>query len=139
MAAIVLSIRPQYTDLILSGEKTVELRRVIPRNLEPGSEIIIYSTSPVKHIVAIAKVERVEHRDLDHLWSAIGGFTGITIDFFYEYFSGKSKGFAVVLNDVKQLNSPISLSDLRRDFGFTPPQSFSYVNRELKSCIDAAA
>ena len=138
MAKIVLSIKPQYTNLILSGEKTVELRRVVSSSLQIGSEIIIYSTSPVKHIVAIAKVKKIEHHRLDNLWKKVGKLSGITADFFYQYFSGLEAGFGLVLEEVKILEEPLALSSLRESIGFTPPQSFSYAAPELQDYLAQA-
>lgn len=138
MAKIVLSIRPKYTNLILSGEKTVELRRVVPSSLRIGSEVIIYSTSPVKHILAIAKIKKIEHHALDQLWEKVGNLSGISVDLFYEYFSGKEAGFGLVLEEVKILEEPLTLDSLRKSIGFTPPQSFSYAAQELQDYLEMA-
>lgn len=56
---IILSIHPEYVEKILAGEKTVELRRLLPRqNVE---KIYIYSTSPVKKIVGYFTGRRFDY------------------------------------------------------------------------------
>ena len=49
--AILLSIKPKYSDLILSGEKRVEFRRTWAAD-EVGL-IAIYASSPIQRIVAL--------------------------------------------------------------------------------------
>ena len=40
--AILMSIRPQYANMIFDGTKTAELRRVKPKTLESGDLILVY-------------------------------------------------------------------------------------------------
>ena len=61
---VLLSIKPEYVELIFSGAKTVELRRVVPRAVLPNSDLIIYSTSPQKSIVGKARIERRRYHSL---------------------------------------------------------------------------
>ena len=56
---MILSIHPRHVASILSGAKTVELRRTRP-NVHPGQAIAIYSTNPESALVAAGRVERVE-------------------------------------------------------------------------------
>ncbi|MCU7226363.1 ASCH domain-containing protein, partial [Acinetobacter bohemicus] len=59
--SIVLSIKPQFTNLILEGKKTIELRTKIGKKFSNNADLIIYSSSPVKAIVAIAKVHKIQN------------------------------------------------------------------------------
>ena len=42
MASIVLAMKPKWMELILDGRKTVEFRRAMPKNLEPGDKVHLY-------------------------------------------------------------------------------------------------
>ena len=44
---VLMSIRPQYAEAILSGEKTVELRRRRP-SFSAGTTVLIYSSAPLQ-------------------------------------------------------------------------------------------
>ena len=57
---IVLSIKPQFTNLILDGSKTIEMRTKIGKNFINGATIIIYSSTPIKAIVATAKINKIQ-------------------------------------------------------------------------------
>lgn len=52
------SIPPRFTDSILDGTKTIELRRTRPR-VAPGDPVLIYACSPVKAIVGSFVVEEL--------------------------------------------------------------------------------
>ena len=67
MNQAILSLKPQFADLILSGEKTVELRNRVVR-MEPGTVIWIYATKPVGGIVARAELDSVVHDTPSEIW-----------------------------------------------------------------------
>ena len=132
---VLLSIRPEYVELIFSGAKTVELRRVVPRAVLPNSELIIYSTSPQKSIVGKARIERIERRPVSQLWNEIKHYDGINRKSFFVYFEGKSYRYALFLTKVTQFTHSYHLSGLRENLKFTPPQSFMYPSTELLQVI----
>ena len=43
MDCLVIALRPQWCNLILSGSKTIELRRQCPRRLDKGMRVLLYS------------------------------------------------------------------------------------------------
>jgi predicted transcriptional regulator len=51
---LLVSVRPKYASQILSGKKTVELRRKFPETIAAGTLALIYSSSPVRAIVRYA-------------------------------------------------------------------------------------
>ena len=53
--SLLISIRPTFVEQILTGTKTVELRRKKPQ-LRPGAAVYIYATAPVKAVVARAQL-----------------------------------------------------------------------------------
>jgi predicted transcriptional regulator len=121
----VLSVRPVYIQRILSGEKTVELRRRFP-NLSGICEVLLYSTSPVQAIVCKAELREVSHHSLRSLWTHFAHAIGVTRQEFNAYFAGVDNGYALRLAKVRALAQPLHLSDLVRDYAFHPPQSYCY-------------
>lgn len=134
--SILLSIKPEFVDLIFSGQKTVELRRVVPKNVSIETEIIIYASSPTQCIVGRATVKKVEAHPLEQLWTKIGHKSGITFDYFLEYFNGKDIGYGLVLKDIERFTNPYHLTSLREQLDFYPPQSYMYTSPELLEIIN---
>jgi predicted transcriptional regulator len=128
---VLLSIKPEYVERIFSGEKTVELRRVVPKSLSINSELIIYSTSPEKCIVGKARLKKITRLPVTRLWDEIKNCAGIERKAFFSYFEGKSHGYALFLTKVKQFSHAFPLSGLRESLNFTPPQSFMYPSSDL--------
>jgi predicted transcriptional regulator len=124
--AFVLSIRPTFTNRILSGEKTIELRRRFPRLGSSNCLALIYSTSPVQAIVASACLAEVSVHRVSMLWRLYGQAAAIARTEFDSYFRGVKKGFALHLTHIIPFENPIPLTDLTRQFEFSPPQSYCY-------------
>ncbi len=132
---VVLSIRPYYSDKILSGKKTVELRRRFPVAAPTGTLAYIYSTSPVRAIVACANISQVHKLPIDQLWKNFRRPASITKSNFYNYFQGLQDGFAIEFSSVQPLSRPLTLEELRERFSFAPPQSFLYATPTLRKAI----
>lgn len=123
--AVLLSIKPKYADLIISGSKRVEFRRSWAA--EEVSVIVLYSSSPIQKIVGLVEVEDVVVASPSSLWRTCtekGG--GLTRKELRAYFSGKSKGVAVMLGRVSSPIKNIEPSDVISNF--VPPQSFRYLS-----------
>lgn len=123
-----LSIRPRFAEAIMAGEKTVELRRS-RMQATPGSQVLLYSSSPVKAVVATAVLERVDAHGPEELWSRSGAVSAVTKAEFDEYFAGAERAYGLHLDNIASLPEPISLRELRDGLGVEPPQSFRYLTR----------
>lgn len=132
---VVLSIRPQYTDKILSGNKTVELRRRFPVSAPGGTMAYIYSSSPVRAMVGVAEIKSVLKLPIYQIWKKYEEHAMIEKDDFDKYFDGLDFGYVLVFDDVRSLTRPIPLAELREQFGFEPPQSFLYAKRDLRKAL----
>ncbi len=138
--AILLSIAPTYAERILSGAKSVELRRIRPR-ISKGDLMLVYVSAPKKELRAVAIVEGVLAKEPGQLWTAIKQRTGMTTTEFSEYFAGASIGYAIMFHSVHELESPVSLSNLRFLWpGFHPPRSHRYFSQKdvEKLCLPAS-
>ncbi len=119
---IVISINPQHVKNILSGQKKYEYRKIAAK--KDVSSIIIYETSPIKQVVAEAEIKEVLMMSPEELWKQTKDFSGITKEYFDEYFAGREVAYAYKLGRVKIYKKPKSLLD----FGIkAAPQSFVYL------------
>ena len=123
-----LSLRPAYADLILSGEKTVELRRHRPRTL-PGTLILVYASSPARRVVGTCIIDHIGIDTPLEIWRLYGPSTGLDHERFADYFNGIEQGVAIRVKKPQRLAAPVSLEALRAQIpAFMPPQSFRYLS-----------
>jgi len=133
-SSIILSIRPKYADLIFTGQKSIELRRIRPKHLGNGDLVLVYVSSPVKSLVGGFTVKHIIESPIPVLWQAVRSGASLSRDEFDKYFTGSTSGVAIVVGDTWCLREPLLLEDLRqRKAGFLPPQSFRYATpREVR-------
>lgn len=124
MATILLSIKPEYSNRIMSGEKKFEYRKHVPQ--EPIEKIIVYSTDPEKSVVGEVLVSSVLVMSPSRLWEQTKSNAGISRAKYRLYFKGCKKAYAYQLGTIKKYDPPKELSD----FGIVQaPQSFVYVDK----------
>lgn len=130
-----LSIHPEYVQAILEGRKTVELRKRRPR-AEIGSTVVIYATMPQCEVVATAIVRRIQTAEPAELWRQVHLATAVTEQAFQEYFLDATTAVGIHLGEVRRLDHPIPLCDLRKRWrGFHPPQQFRYLSAPQQKLI----
>jgi predicted transcriptional regulator/DNA-binding XRE family transcriptional regulator len=132
---VVLSVRPHYSDKIFRGIKTVELRRRFPVAAPCGITAYIYSTSPIRAMVGSAEIKDIVRLPVAVIWKKYGKMAQIDRSDFDEYFFGLKEGFALKIANARSFARPIDLSELRRRFGFEPPQSFLYATHTLRTAL----
>lgn len=121
---ILLSIKPEYAQSILDGSKRFEFRRRIHRDTSV-STIVIYATKPVGKVIGEFTIGRILSERPDLLWEKTKEFSGITHDFFVDYFQGKEVAHAIEVKRVKRYKTPRSIQDFLPSG--VPPQSFAYI------------
>ena len=121
---VLLSIKPEYAEKILSGEKKFEFRRVLPKN-KSVKKVVIYATLPVGKIVGEFEIEELISDNPPRLWANTAEFSGITADFFDTYFDGKDIAHAIKVGKVKKYKREKDLIDILPS-GIAP-QSFCYI------------
>ncbi len=119
------SIKPIYSDQIISGKKTFELRKRMPAN--KLDYILIYSSSPISKIVGFAEVHNVHKNSLAATWKQVSRYAGISKKDYLDYFDGCSDAYSIELGVVKKFIRPFEITELNPDR--VPPQSFSYVDQ----------
>jgi predicted transcriptional regulator len=123
---VLLSIKPEFADKIFSGTKKYEFRRSIFKKKEVKT-IVVYASSPVQKIIGEFEIETIIKEELNRLWELTKDLSGISEDYFFEYFRNKEAGFAIKIKRTKKYNTPLSIKE---DFNATPPQSFMYLTKE---------
>lgn len=123
--AILLSVKPRFAELILSGAKKVEFRRTWAA--KPVGLAVIYSSSPVQKIVGIVGLKGAVLASPSKVWTkclALG--PGLQRKELMEYFAGKEEAYGVLLGDVMLPAKPVLPKSLFK--GFRPPQSYRYLS-----------
>lgn len=117
----IISIRPAFAEAILSGRKTVELRRRIPP-IEVGARLWIYATRPAASIVGVAIIDTIFRGTPQAVWETYSDRIAINRDGFNSYFEGAREAIGIRLSKVQRMQ-PISIEQLRIwKEGFHPPQ-----------------
>ena len=133
---VLFSIRPVHAEKILTGDKTVELRRRFANAVTPGTLALIYSTSPTSALTGSAKIKAVECTDLRTLWKTHRKAACLDKSDFEAYFAGLERGYAIILDSARPLERPVGLTELRKRFGFEPPQSYQYASPRIRGLVE---
>lgn len=133
---IVISIKPEFTSLILSGKKTIEMRSKIGKKFTTDANLIIYSSTPNKAIVAVAKIKGIQHVMKNDITPSHLEKVCISTHFFEDYMSSRHSCYLIELKNVQSLKTPIPLSELKV-INFTAPQSFCYASYDLISLVNS--
>lgn len=121
---VLLSIKPEFVKKIFTGEKKFEYRKVLFKN-NKINKVVIYASSPVKKVVGEFEIGDILHTTKKELWESTQDKSGITKEFFDEYFSNKELAYAIEIKDTEQYKEPKSLKE---DFNISnAPQSFQYI------------
>lgn len=130
---ILISVKGNFAESIVVGTKTVEIRRRAPRLLR-GTRVWLYSKSPIAEVVAICVLREIDTAPCEQIWQRYADKMDIARDYFLSYLWGASTASALILSDVQELESPVSLNELRLiEAGFHPPQF--YMRLEQKSPV----
>ena len=125
MATILLSIKPEYADLIFSGRKKYEFRKHLPR--KNVDRIVVYSTSPVQRVIGEVQVLGSFAMTPDSLWEMTKGLSGISQVKYREYFKECTTAYAFQLGQTQLYEAPKTLEEMALK---SAPQSFVYLDED---------
>ena len=125
MTDILMSIKPPYVDMLISGCKTVEIRKRAVR-APAGARIWIYATSPRRQVVASARLEAVAVEAPDEIWRSFGDRAGIDRREFDAYVGEAEVVAALTLTEITELDAP--LCPRGEAPAFRPPQSYAFLH-----------
>lgn len=123
MKALLLSIKPEYVEKILKGEKKYEYRkRLAQKDID---RIYIYCTAPLMKVVASVSITERLSDSPTALWEKTKQFAGISRSAYRTYFHGCKLAHAYKLGKVDVFKEEQGLAS----FGVkTAPQSFAYID-----------
>lgn len=122
---VLLSIKPEYADRILSGEKRFEFRKALFKKSDVKT-VVIYATLPVGKVVGEFEIGEILNESPSKLWRSTREHSGITKSFFEKYFRGRKAGYAIGVKAAIRYETPLDLQALIP--GGVAPQSFRYLD-----------
>jgi predicted transcriptional regulator len=120
---VLLSIKPEYAFKIFEGKKKFEFRKIIFKNPNVKT-VVVYASSPVQQVIGEFEIEDILTSHPNSIWEETKEYSGISEDFFYEYFANREIAHAIKIKKTKKYDRPLSLKD---DFKVLPPQSYLYL------------
>lgn len=121
---VLLSIKPEFVEQIENGNKKFEYRkRIFKKDVE---SVVVYSTMPVGRIVGEFKIETIINDSPEEIWNQTNQYSGISEEYFNEYFLDRGEGFAIKIKEFLKYDEPINPYDIFSNF--VAPQSYKYIN-----------
>lgn len=122
---ILLSIKPQYVEKIISGEKRYEFRKNEFKRRDIDT-IVVYSSGNVKKLVGEIKFKRILSDTPYKIWQKTHAQSGMTEDSFMRYYMNKDKAYAIVIDSFRPYKEPIDI--IAKYPGVKAPQSYRYID-----------
>lgn len=120
---VLLSIKPEFAFKIFDGTKRFEFRKVIFKNPKIKT-VIVYASSPVQQVIGEFEIDDILSHDPEIIWKMTKEYSGISKEFFNDYFSERTIAHAIKIKKAKKYKKPLSL---KQDFNANPPQSYMYL------------
>lgn len=132
MKTIIMAIHPKWAEMILSGEKTIEVRTQVWKGWQEAKElvrILLYATSPVQAVVGEVRAVKVERKSLMSLVELQDRTNLTEEDLLVQNIFARGRGFfAIYLSRPIKYIPPKALTI----YGCVrPPQSFCYPKKEV--------
>ena len=125
---IILPIKPNFAEEILCNRKKYEFRKKLcTDNID---KIYLYATSPIKGIIGEVAVLSKLTLSKDRLWNLSQTMSGISSEYYDEYFKNSLQGNAYFLGEAIPYNQKIKLQDINIFFA---PQSYIYTDEILNT------
>lgn len=127
-SGVLLSVKSVYAELLISGCKTVELRRKFPQDLPKGTEIYIYASGSLKKIIGKCEIQKIEKLKIKELWKKCADSAMISWDDFENYFNDCEFGFAIYVSKPLRFENTLRLTEFKSNLTDNrPPQSYCYI------------
>jgi predicted transcriptional regulator len=120
---VLLSIKPQFAVKIFDGTKKFEFRKSIFKNSKINT-VVVYASSPMQKVIGEFTFDEIIEENPEVLWEKTKNHSGISKEFFDEYFLNRDKAFAIRVKETNQYKIPMDLIDFDLNFA---PQSFVYL------------
>ena len=125
---VILSIRPTFCKMILSGQKVYEYRkRIFTRS--DVDKVYVYASKPICKIVGFFTIDEVIEDTKTNIWAKTHIGSGISKAYFDAYFKNSKTAYAIKIKDARQYPVPIDPKSVIKDFH--APQNFMYADFDL--------
>ena len=122
---ILLSIKPQYVEKIISGEKRYEFRKNEFKRRDIDT-IVVYSSGNVKKLVGEIKFKRILSDTPYLIWQKTHAQSGMTEECFMKYYLNRDKAYAIAIESFRLYKEPMEIGV--KYPGVKAPQSYRYVD-----------
>ena len=123
MKAVLLSIKPEFVHKIFEGTKKFEFRKRVFKDISV-KKVIVYSSSPEQKVIGEFEIETILNDTPNNIWIQTKLYSGISQEFYDEYFEGRDKAYAIKVASTKMYRKQKTLADFNVQ---SAPQSFAYV------------
>ena len=122
---LLMSVKPEFAERIMSRKKTVELRRKFSTRWI-GHRINIYASAPVMSLMGEARIAGVVMNKPEIIWERFNEQIGCSRAEFDAYVAGTDEVYAIELEDVQAYRARLPLVQMSRWTGgnLIPPQSY---------------
>lgn len=120
---VLLSIKPEFAFKIFEGTKKFEFRKVIFKNPNIKT-VVVYASSPIQQVIGEFEIDNIISFNPEKIWRMTKKHSGISEEFFYEYFADRDIAHAIKIKKTKKYKKPLCI---RKDFNAVPPQSYMYL------------
>lgn len=125
-----ISFRQQYFQAIREKKKLHEFRRKFSASEMPF-KALIYISAPASEVAAIVTFGPTIIGDVDHMVRLRQVHNFSNDQNVRDYFEGCKRCYALPLIEIKELQQPLGLAEIRKIIpGFMPPQNYFRVNNE---------
>ena len=121
---VLLSIKPEFANKILNGEKKFEFRKSLFKR-DGIKTVLIYATMPIGKVIGEFDIEHIISNSPQEIWNETCEFSGISKSFFDDYFENRKMAHAIKVKHVREYLNPQTLEDIK--VGLKAPQSYVYI------------
>lgn len=129
---ILISIKPVFSKLIFSGEKTVEFKKIIPDKV---TSLLVYESNPTRKIVGLVEVIGILHAPVEEMWILYRDKGCVDKQWYDDYFRKAKEGwgYGLLLGNHYRFKKEYSLDEIGV---LRSPQNFMYLTpKMINKCI----
>lgn len=125
--SVLLSVRPEFANALLSGAKTAEVRRRFP-SIAAGTILYVYASSPYKQVMGTLRAAAVHRVPPPTVWDRFKQMIGIDRRYLDAYLDGVENASIIEVDMPSIWVRPVTLRELRIHVDVEPPQSYRYLD-----------
>ena len=108
-------------------KKKFEFRKIIFKNPNVKT-LVVYASSPVQQVIGEFEIDDILSCAPDEIWRLTKKYSGISEQFFYDYFADREIAHAIKIKDATKYDKPLSLKE---NYKVSPPQSYLYLEEQF--------